>query len=342
MARQIVALEIDLDFCCSANSLQNSSHALGDAQQLELRASAARATTPERQRRSPRPAAAASPRRRSSPSAEDPRARSRAARAAVRCRRGALAQSGLAPAPARRSAAGSRSTAPRAARSARVMSRAMRPRRPSCRRVRRAGEIVTRYVDRSAAFVDPIGFDSGSTRSPASQFLENPALLVEQVGRNEQAAGRPIASASVYPKMRCAAAFQLRITPSRSVDRIASSDDSTIAASRSRASIAACSRMSCSRSALARSRSLITAASVRPETASTRKEDVEQHRVDERRIRRERSRAEAVSSVAIVAIRKHRQRAPADAEIDGPPHHERQHGKRQYVQRTEPAADRRK
>ena len=48
--------------------------------------------------------------------------------------------------------------------------------------------------------------------------------------------GCPTASSSVYPKMRRAPAFQLVIVPSKVLEMIASSDDSTIAASRSRAS----------------------------------------------------------------------------------------------------------
>ena len=72
-------------------------------------------------------------------------------------------------------------------------------------------------------------------------------------------------------KICCAAAFQLTITPSRYLEMIASSDDSTMVASRSRASIAACSRASCSRSRSARSLSSQTAANVRPVTETTPK-----------------------------------------------------------------------
>ena len=41
--------------------------------------------------------------------------------------------------------------------------------------------------------------------------------------------GLPTASSAVKPKSRCALAFQLRITPLRSFDRMASSDDSMMA-----------------------------------------------------------------------------------------------------------------
>ena len=41
--------------------------------------------------------------------------------------------------------------------------------------------------------------------------------------------GLPTASSAVKPKSRSAPLFQLRITPSRSFDRMASSDNSTIA-----------------------------------------------------------------------------------------------------------------
>src|SRR5215472_565744 len=43
--------------------------------------------------------------------------------------------------------------------------------------------------------------------------------------------GRPMTSFSVYPKIRVAPVFQLVIIPSRVLEMIASSDDSTIAAS---------------------------------------------------------------------------------------------------------------
>jgi hypothetical protein len=50
--------------------------------------------------------------------------------------------------------------------------------------------------------------------------------------------GCPTASDSLYPKIRCAPAFQLSITPSRFLEMIASSDDSTIAACLNRACFA--------------------------------------------------------------------------------------------------------
>lgn len=48
--------------------------------------------------------------------------------------------------------------------------------------------------------------------------------------------GCPIASSAVKRKMRSALAFQLVISPFKSSEMIASSDDSTIAASRDRRS----------------------------------------------------------------------------------------------------------
>lgn len=57
--------------------------------------------------------------------------------------------------------------------------------------------------------------------------------------------GCPIASFSEYPKMRCAAAFQLVISASRSLEMIASSEDSIRSAYLNRVSSARlCSVMS--------------------------------------------------------------------------------------------------
>ena len=50
--------------------------------------------------------------------------------------------------------------------------------------------------------------------------------------------GCPMASCSVYPNIRSAAAFHAEITPSRVLAMIASSEDSTIAAYRNRISSA--------------------------------------------------------------------------------------------------------
>ena len=57
---------------------------------------------------------------------------------------------------------------------------------------------------------------------------------------------RPIASAAVYPNMRSAAEFHDVMTPFRSFVTIASSDDSTTAASR-RVASTACARSLMSR-----------------------------------------------------------------------------------------------
>ena len=65
--------------------------------------------------------------------------------------------------------------------------------------------------------------------------------------------GCPTASASVYPKIRCADAFQLVIMRSRFLEMIASSEDSTMAASLRRDS-SACRRSVTSRIALATTR----------------------------------------------------------------------------------------
>jgi hypothetical protein len=50
--------------------------------------------------------------------------------------------------------------------------------------------------------------------------------------------GCPIASASVYPNIRCAPAFQAEITPSRFLAMIASFEDSTMESYRKRTSSA--------------------------------------------------------------------------------------------------------
>ena len=81
----------------------------------------------------------------------------------------------------------------------------------------------------------------------------------------------PITSDGENSKMRWAAPFQLRMTPSRLSEMIASSDDSTIAASCSRVSMVERSRSSFARWLSARSRSAMTAASASPDTASTPK-----------------------------------------------------------------------
>ena len=47
--------------------------------------------------------------------------------------------------------------------------------------------------------------------------------------------GRPMASAAEYPKVRSAAPFQLLIIPCRSLETMASSEDSTMAARLARA-----------------------------------------------------------------------------------------------------------
>ncbi len=123
--------------------------------------------------------------------------------------------------------------------------------------------------------------------------------------------GRPTASASVNSKMCWAAAFQLRIVPSTSVDTIASFDDSTMAARRSRVSIAVRSRTSPARAASACSRSAMTAASARPDTASTMKSTSSSTAPTNGVLPANGPRPSAVDSVAMVAIMNTDIAAPA-------------------------------
>ena len=94
-----------------------------------------------------------------------------------------------------------------------------------------------RHTDPLPCFRHPrrlVTIDPFSGSEPLEQLGSLPPRAPEAMS---MAAGWPTASASAKPKIRCAAAFQLRTMPSRLLEKIASSDDSMMAARRRRASI---------------------------------------------------------------------------------------------------------
>ncbi len=95
----------------------------------------------------------------------------------------------------------------------------------------RTGDMVTEMSMTRPSF-ETRTVSNGSTRSPRRSLSRITTSSSSRSGGMSMVIGRPTASRLECPKSRSAPAFQERMMPSRSLLTIASSDDSTMAASR--------------------------------------------------------------------------------------------------------------